>query len=122
MRMTKDKLEEKISGCGFFVVLSTTSYLESLRKSDEDIMTQIGIARELKKPFLIIEDSRMSQPDIEETRRYFSKDNIIDRISVNLGDKNSELLVAEKIREVVRMFCPESESVNLVTGRQDNKD
>ena len=120
--MRESELKEKISHCGLFIVLSTKNYLKSLRKSDEDIMTQIGIARELKKPFLIIEDNRMLQPDIEETRRYFSKDNVVDRISVNLGDKNSEVLVANKIREVARMFCPESKSVNIVTDHPDDKD
>jgi hypothetical protein len=122
MRKSNEELKEKISHCGLFIVLSTKNYLQSLRKSDEDIMTQIGIARELKKPFLIIEDSRMLQPDIEETRRYFSKDNVIDRISVNLSDKNSEVLVANKIREVTRMFSPESKSVNIITCGSDVKD
>ena len=113
MRKSKGKLKEEISGSGLFIVLSTRNYLESLRMLDEDIMTQIGIARELKKPFLIIEDSRMLLPDIEETRKYFSKDNVVDRISVNLGDKNSTILVANKIRELVRVLCPESKSINL---------
>lgn len=122
MRIPKDKLKEKISGCGFFIVLSTKNYLESLRKSDEDIMTQIGIARELKKPFFIIEDSRMLQPDIEETRRYFSKDNVIERVSVNLGSGNSVELVAKKIRHMSRMLCPESEKINVITGYPKDRD
>ncbi len=122
MRKSNEELKKKISNCGLFIVLSTKNYLKSIRKSDEDIMTQIGIARELKKPFSIIEDSRMLQSDIEETRRYFSKDNVVDRISVNIGDKNSEVLVANKIREVTRMFSPESESVNIITCGSDDKD
>lgn len=122
MSILKDELKEKISGCGFFIVLSTKGYLESLKKSDKNIMTQIGIARELKKPFLIVEDSRMLQPDIEETRRYFSKDNVVERVSVNLGDENSVALVAKKIRDVARMFCPEDMSINVVTGYSDDKD
>ena len=74
MKRSAEELKEKISGCGFFIVLSTRKYLESLKKSDKDIMAQISIARELKKPFFIIEDNRMLQPDIEEIRKYFSND------------------------------------------------
>jgi hypothetical protein len=121
MHVPNDELRERISDCGFFIVLSTRGYLESLRKSDNDIMTQISIARELKKPFFIIEDSRMLQPDIEETRKYFSNDNVIGKISVNLDNKNSTKLVANKIRDISRMFCPESNIVNMVTGYSDDK-
>jgi hypothetical protein len=122
MSTQKDELREKISGCGFFIVLSTKGYLKSLKKSDEKIMAQISMARELKKPFFIVEDSRMLQPDIEETRKYFSQDNVIGKISVNLDDKNSPELVANKIRDISRMFCPESRFVNLVTGYPDDED
>lgn len=114
MSLSKNELKEKISCSGLFIVLSTKNYLDSLRKSDEDIMTQIDIARELKKPFFIIEDSRMLQPDIEETRRYFSKDYVVDNITVNLGDKKSWGLVAKKIRDVTRVLCPESKSINVL--------
>ncbi len=114
-KVDNEELKKKISSCGFFVVLSTKNYLELLRRSDENITNQINIARELKKPFLIIEDTRMLPPDIEEARRYFSKDNVVDKISINLGNDNSAGLVAKKIRDVSRMFCPEERSINIVT-------
>jgi hypothetical protein len=122
MNLSKKDLKDKISDCGIFIVLSTSNYLDSLRKSDKDIMDQIDIARELKKPFLIIEDGRMSQQDKEETRRYFSKDNVIDKITVNLGDKKSWELVAKKIRDVTSMFRPESGPIEVIFGNQEDED
>lgn len=119
MEEKEDKLKKKISNCGFFIVLSTKNYLDSLKKSDKDIMTQIGIARELKKPFLIVEDARMSQTEREEARRYFSKDNVIDSMTVNLGDNNSVGIVARKIRDISRMFCAEANSINVVMLEED---
>jgi hypothetical protein len=113
MIKSKAKLKEEISCSGLFIVLSTRGYLESLRRSDKDIMTQISIARELKKPFIILEDSRMLQSEIEEARKFFSEDNVIDRISVNFGEENSMILVAKKIKELVRILSPESSSINL---------
>lgn len=122
MSIQREELRKKISGCGFFIVLSTKSYLESLKRSDKDIMDQIDMARELKKPFFIIEDTRMSQPDIEETRRYFSRDNVVGKLSVNLDTKNSSEIVANKIRDISRMLCPESKPIRLVTCTSDGND
>lgn len=122
MHTPKDELKKKISGCGVFIVLSTKNYLESLKKFDEDIMTQISIARELKKPFFIVEDSRMLQPDIEETMKYFSQDNVVGKIRVNMGNENSAELVANKIRDISRMFCPESNIINVVTCYSDDEE
>jgi hypothetical protein len=122
MNKLDHELKKKISGCGIFVVLSTKNYLKSLKESDENIMTQISIARELKKPFLIIEDSRMLQQDLEETRKYFSNDNVVDRLTIDIGNKNFTKLVAKKIRDVVRMYCPDEVSIGLVTGYSDDKD
>lgn len=121
MSFSKKELKEKISCSGLFIVLSTKNYLESLRKSDEDIMNQIEIARELKKPFFIVEDSRMLQPDLEETRRYFSKDNVVDKITVNLDDKNSWVLIARKIRDTTRVLCPESRSINIINSYPEDE-
>jgi hypothetical protein len=116
MNKLENKLKEKISGCGIFVVWSTKNYLKSLKEYDEDIMSQINIARELKKPFLIIEDSRMLQPDLEETRKYFSNDNVVDRLTIDMSNENFAKLTAKKIRDVVRMYCPEEKSIGLVTA------
>ncbi len=116
-----DTVREKISGCGLFIVLSTNGYLESLRRQDKNILNQISIARELKKPFVIIEDARMLQPDIEEIRKYFSKDNVVERVSVNMDTHDSFKLVAKKIRDVSRMFCPEESSINVVTLDPDKR-
>lgn len=119
MNILTDELKKKISGCEFFIVLSTKNYLKALRNSDEEILTQINLARELKKPFFIVEDSRLSQSEKEEMRRYFSNDNIIERIAVNIENKNSRKLLAKKIIYVTRMFRPQDKSINIVTNDKD---
>ena len=122
MYTPKDELKKKISGCEVFIVLSTKNYLNSLRDSDSDVVTQIGIARELNKPFFIFEDSRMSKEDMEETRKYFSKDNVIERVTLDVGSKNFPKLAAETIKHAASMLCPRNKQVNIVTCRPDDKD
>lgn len=115
-------LKEKISGSRIFMVLSTKNYLNSLRNYDGDILTQINIARELNKPFFIIIDSRMSQGEIEETRKYFSKDNVIKEVIVDIGSNNSAMIVASEIRQIMRcMYLCGDKTISIASLCDDEK-
>jgi len=121
----KDKsIKEKISDSQFFIVLSTKNYLSTLRDADCDILNQISIARELNKPFFIIKDSRLSQEEIEEIEKYFSKDNVIQEIMVNMGDKkNSTMIIASHIRHAMRCILPcSTEKMEIITQYPLDKD
>lgn len=95
-----ERLTNKIAGTELFIVIATKNYLEALRNMDGDVITQIGIARELDKPFFIIEDSRLLKEEIEEARRYFSNDNIIRITTINWDDKSSVNSVVSEIKKL----------------------
>lgn len=121
-KLTND-LKKKISRCQFFIILSTKNYLNSLRNNDDDILTQISIARELNKPFFIIQDRRLSQDDTEEIRKYFSKDNVIKEVTVDIGNNNSTRIVASEIRQAMRCMHPcGDKTIGIVTQDSDEKD
>lgn len=113
-------IKKRISECKFFIVLSTKNYLRDLRNDDSDISVQINIARELNKQFFIIKDRRLSQDDIEEIRKYFSNDNIIKEITVDIGNNNSAKIIASEIRDTMACMYPcENGIIGLVTPYQD---
>ena len=95
-----ERLTEKITGTELFIVIATKNYLKALRNMDGDIIAQIGIARELDKPFFIIDDSRLLKEEIEEVRRYFSNDNIIRITTINWNDKSSINSVVSEIKKL----------------------
>lgn len=123
MSKSVKNLKKKISGCQFFIVLATTHYLKSIRDGDNNILTQITIARELNKPIFIIIDRRMSQDDTEEIRKYFAKDNVIKEIKVDIGDKKSAMIVASEIKHALAcMFPSEDKEINVMAHDADEKD
>ena len=101
-----ENLKEKISKCKIFIVLGTKGYLKSLRRNDKDIMDQVNIARELKKPFVIINDRRLSKNDTEDIRKYFSNDNVVKEIIVDIGSKESSQILASEIRQTIDCLYP----------------
>lgn len=116
MNKTVNKLKKKISGCKFFIVLGTKNYLKELRIEDSDILIQIKIARELKKPFFIIKDSRLTNDETEEIGKYFSKDNVVKEITVDIGSKLSVMIIASEIRNLMTCMYPgEDKTIDIVT-------
>ena len=116
MTKHKDDLRKKISGSQLFVVLATKCYLKSLKDDDRYITTQIGIARDLKKPFFIIKDSKLSKGEEDEIDQYFSKDNIIKETRTDVGSKNSARNIASEIKQMISCMCPcADEEIRLVT-------
>ena len=119
--MVVDELERlytKIESSNIFIVLATNAYLESLRDLDREIMTQIQIARQLKKPFFVVIDSRLSMEDISEINEYFSKDNIIKRVIADMTDPISAAdKVSLEIKKTMKdMIGSENRSIDILTG------
>lgn len=106
MEKSSKDLKEKISKCKIFIVLGTKGYLKSLRCNDKDIMNQVNIARELKKPFVIINDRRLSKNDTDDIRKYFSNDNVVKEITVDIGSKESSRILASEIRQAMDCLYP----------------
>lgn len=109
-------LKEKFSKCRFFVVLATRNYLKDLRNDDSEILTQVSMARELNMPFFVIIDRRLPQSETEEIRKYFSKDNVAKELIVDIGSKNSAIIVASEIRHMMECMYPCGDrTINIVT-------
>ena len=106
MKKQSKGLKKKISNCKIFMVLGTKNYLQSLRNNDKDIMSQVKIARKLKKPFIIINDRRLSKNDVDEIRKYFSNDNVVKEITVDIGSNESSQIIASEIREAMDCLYP----------------
>ncbi len=69
------------------VIYINTGHEHVGQKNQSDILIQIEAARELSKPFFVIIDRRLSQDELDEIRKYFSKDNVIKRISSRYGKR-----------------------------------
>jgi hypothetical protein len=102
MNELNEKLTEKISGSELFIVLGTRNYVTSLKEADESIGIQIDIARKFKKPFFMIIDRNLSKEDRQYLDEYFSKDNIISRMEVDIGNRASTRYIAKEIKALVR--------------------
>lgn len=121
-KMTKN-LKKKFSKCRFFIVLATRNYLKDLRNDDREILTQVSMARELNMPFFVIIDRRVSQNDTEEIRKYFSKDNVVKELVVDIGSENSAMIVASEIRHMMECMYPcENRTIDIVTQDSIEKD
>lgn len=110
------KLRKKFATCKFFIVLATKNYLNGIRNADSELLIQATIARELKLPFFIIIDRRLTQDEIENIRKYFSKDNVIKEIIVDIGSKSSAFIVASEINQLMKCMYPcINEPIDIVT-------
>lgn len=98
MDKLKKRLIKKISGSDLFIVLGTRNYMISLKEIDESIAIQIDTARKFKKPFFIIIDRNLSKEDRQYLDEYFSKDNIISRMEVDIGNRSSTTYIAKEIK------------------------
>lgn len=102
MDKLKKRLVRNISGSYLFIVFGTRNYVTSLKEIDESITFQIDTARKFKKPFFMIIDRNLSKEDRKYLDEYFSKDNIISRMEVDIGNKSSTLYIANEIKTLVR--------------------
>ena len=110
-----DKITKKISQSKFFMVFATKNYLEALMNKDERIIAHIQIARKFKKPFLIIVDNRMKCSEIMQINIYFSRDNVIKKKMVDMGNHTDILHLAMELSDEIRKFDPETKEVRIAT-------
>lgn|SRR3990167_2909986 len=102
MNKLKERLTKKISGSDLFITLGTRNYVASLKEADESIAIQIDTARKFEKPFFMIIDRKLSKEDRQYLDEYFSKDNIISRMEVDMGNRASAKYIAKEIKVLMR--------------------
>lgn len=97
----KIKLTKKIDSSDLFMVLGTRNYVDALKGNDENIMIQIDVARAMNKPFLIVIDRNLSKENRQYLEEYFSKDNIISKIDIDIDNKRSVIYMAKEIKRLM---------------------
>ena len=114
----KNRLDKKIGASNLFIVVATKNYIEAIRCIDINIITQINIARELKKPFFIIIDNKLSKVEKEFIRKYFSKDNIIERMDVDIRSRKGTRDIAREIKKLTWEITGNND-VRIITQDDD---
>lgn len=121
MDKLKTRLVKNISGSDLFIILGTRHYVRSLKKTDESIVFQIDTARKFKKPFFIIIDRNLSKEDRKYLDEYFSKDNIINTMEVDIGNSASSIYIANEIKKLVRELRVEDDKGVILTTPYDDE-
>ncbi len=126
MSELKKKLTKKIDISDLFILLINTNYIESIKNLDGNILTQIETARNLNKPFFMIIDKNMSKEEMEFLSNYFSEDNIIKIMEIDMRDRYATKEVAKEIKRLAVKLStktakdlPIDDDVKLIT--QDSK-
>lgn len=101
MNDLKIKLTKKIDSSDLFMVLGTRNYVDALKGNDENIMIQIDVARAMNKPFLIVIDRNLSKENRQYLEEYFSKDNIMSKIDIDMGNKRSAIYMSKEIKRLM---------------------
>lgn len=119
----KKRLTKKISTSDLFIVLGTRNYVVALNENGENIATQVNIARELKKPFFMVIDRNLSKEDRQYLDEYFSKDNIISRMEVDINNRASTAYVAKEIKTLMQELrtMEDDDKITVVTSYGDDK-
>lgn len=123
MNGANKRLTKKINTSDLFVVLGTRNYVVALKNNNEDIATQVDIARELKKPFFLVIDRNLSKEDRQYLDEYFSKDNIISRMEVDIKNRASVAYVAKEIKTLMRELRTMADDDNItIISPYDNEE
>ena len=120
MNELKKKLDKKINMSNLFIVIASRNYIDAIKSFDGDIMTQIGIARELKKPFFMIVDNKLSKEEKRYIGEYFSKDNIVKRMEVDIGSRKATRDVAIEIKRLTWEVTGD-DNVQIITQDSDDR-
>lgn len=115
MSKLKKKLAKKIDLSNLFVVLVTKNYIEELRNLNGEILTSIRTAVELKKPFFIIVDSRLTKEEKDEIDNYFHGYDIIKRMEIDIKNKQSIDIIAREIKQLVWEMTGDDKSIRVIT-------
>lgn len=106
------KLSRKIETSRLFVVLGTKNYIDDLKGNDENIMISIDVARAMNKPFLMVIDRNLSKEDRQYLEEYFSKDNIMSKIDIDMNNTMSIICMAQEIKRLVPELKMKEDSDN----------
>lgn len=122
-----DKIARKISRSGLFIVIVNREYLDSINNRDRNILTHIEVARRLKKPFFVVIDSRLKCSEIMQANIYFSNDNVVKKIMVDMGNVGFMIPLSLEIVKVIKELQPDdNDDVKIITEYQieecDEKD
>lgn len=122
MSDVKKRLTKKISTSDLFIVLGTRNYVVALKENGENIATQVNIARELKKPFFVVIDRNLSKEDRQYLDTYFSKDNIISRMEVDINNRAFTAYVAKEIKTLMQELrtMKDDDNITVVTSYGDD--
>lgn len=123
MNDVNKRLTKKINTSDLFVVLGTINYVVALKNNDENIATQVNIARELKKPFFLVIDRNLSKEDRQYLDEYFSKDNIISRMEVDIKNRASVAYVAKEIKTLMRELrtMADDDNITIISPYDDEE-
>lgn len=114
------KLTKKIDMSDLFIVLATPNYIDALRNHDGDILAHIKLASELKKPFFIVIDKRLSRDEKGYIQNYFSRNDIIKQIEIDLRyEKN---IMAQEIKKLAQEIVGSDEDVEIITQNSHEDD
>lgn len=106
------KLSRKIETSQLFVVLGIKNYIDDLKGNDENIMISIDVARAMNKPFLMVIDRNLSKEDRQYLEEYFSKDNIMSKIDMDMTNTMSIICMAQEIKRLVPELKMKEDSDN----------
>ncbi len=117
---TKGQIKGQIKESDLFIALGTRNYVKSLKANEESLRMQIDTARKFKKPFFVVIDRNLSKDDRQYIDEYFSKDNIISRMEVDIGNKASVAYIAKEIKMLIgELKNKEDFGVTIVTPYGD---
>lgn len=122
MNGLKEKIAKKVELSNVFIVLATKNYLKELRELNEEILLSIGAAIELKKPFFIVIDSRLTKEEKEEIDRYFRGNNIIKRMEIDIKSKISIEIIAREIKRLSWEMTGKDKDVRIITTYSSEKE
>lgn len=86
----------------YFLALATQYYLEDLRNQEEPVITQVLMAKRLKKPVVILREISLTEEEQEELKGYFKGMDIVLEVTFDRNDKGSMERAIEDIAKRVK--------------------
>lgn len=112
-----DKIIRKILRSGLFIVIINKEYFDAIKNRNGNILTHIGVARRLKKPFFVAMDSRLKCGEIMQMNIYFSNDNVVKKVMVDMGKIDFIVPLSLEIERVIKDLQPgDTDDIKIITG------
>lgn len=106
-RESDEHLIELIHGiCAskFFIAMVDRGYLEEMRDKNSKVAFQIGLAKIIGKPFLIIMDKKLTNIEKMEAESYFRHYNVIREFEVDFNHINELEKDVPELKELIENF------------------